>query len=206
MLRTLSHRISHAPWFYDSVQFLAGSSIVRRRLTALAKRLRPESIILDVGGGTGLYRDIWRRTSLFICMDIETAMLRRFMAKYPKDAPLQADAACFPFRDKRVDVVVCTNVSHHLSNKALASFFQESARVLNDKGILIFSDAVNQPHRPLSRWLWARDRGSHVRTGEQIQSMISKDFRIVHFEKFAFFHQYWLCVGDKGATASLGAD
>lgn len=206
MQKNISHRISSSPWFYDLIQFLAGSSVVRRHLAPLVGRTRPESIILDVGGGTGLYRDIWRLASLYVCMDIKTAMLRHFMAKFPNDAPLRADAACFPFRDKSVDVVVCTNVSHHLSNEVLALFIQESARVLNDKGIFIFSDAVNQPQRPFSRWLWARDRGSHLRTGEQIQSMISKDFRIVHFEHFAFFHQYWLCVGDNAPNTSIWAD
>jgi ubiquinone/menaquinone biosynthesis C-methylase UbiE len=182
---------------YDFIQNLAGASIVRRHLAALIKSLSPVSFILDVGGGTGIYRDLWPYPSVYLCLDVDSAKLRGFVSKYPADKSLLADAACIPLHDKTVDIVVCTAVSHHLSDKILTLFIQESARVLNDGGIFIFLDAVYRPQLYFNRLLWAIDRGRCSRTREQLQTAVTAAYHLVHSERFSVYHEYWLCAGDK---------
>jgi ubiquinone/menaquinone biosynthesis C-methylase UbiE len=190
-------RIVAIPAVYNFVQNLAGASTLRRHLAALVKSLRPAPFILDVGGGTGMYRGVWLHPSAYVCLDIDAAKLRGFISKYPADLPLLADAAYIPLHDKSLDIVVCTAVAHHLSDKTLALFIQESARVLNDNGIFVFLDAVYQPRLRLSRWLWALDQGRYSRSVEQLQAAITEVYHLAHSERFSVYHEYWLCAGDK---------
>lgn len=92
-------------------------------------------------------------------------------------------------------MVVCKNVTHHLSDEQLQPLFRESARVLKPDGRMIFIDAVQAPERWRSRMLWRYDRGSHPRGEETLRKAMAGEFDIAHWEVFAIYHRYVLGVG-----------
>jgi SAM-dependent methyltransferase len=197
MLTKALHHVVQNPWIYERVQFLAGVEHTRRRLTAQIAPLSAAASVLDLGGGTGLYGGLWPRTCHYVCLDVDMLKLRSFFSKRPGGIALCADATRVPIRSGSVDVVMCIAVSHHLTDKLLERLINESVRVLKDGGAFIFVDAVWEPSKLARRLLWKYDRGSYPRTAENLLSVISNHYRLIHDEQYSVYHEYLLCVGVK---------
>ena len=202
--RVIKRIISH-PWVYDWIQLLVGARIVYKRIFSQLATF-DSATVLDLGGGTGLYRHACPSNCVYICLDIDREKLNRFRKKYPDGTTLLADATAIPLKDKSIDVVICVAVSHHLTDKSFAKLISESERVIKPLGVFIFIDALCMPKRLLSRLLWKYDRGSFPRTKEQIQSFILQQYRIIHSEDFTIFHKYILLRGIKNAGISANAE
>lgn len=199
MLTRILHKIVAHPRIYDWVQMLAGAELLRRRLAVIVVQRCHSSpgIVLDLGGGTGLYRGLWPSAGHYVCLDLDMAKLRGFREKRSGDPALCADATRVPFNTGSVDVVVCTSLSHHLSDEHLEQMVSESARILRAGGTFVFIDPVWAPSRPIGRLIWKYDRGSHPRRPGHLHAVISNHLRVVHEERYAIYHEYLLCVGTK---------
>lgn len=197
MLTKILHRVAANPRIYDQIQSLAGAEHTRRRLVAQVAFLDATAFVLDLGGGTGLYRSLWPSACHYICLDIDMIKLRGFLGKRSGGNALCADATQVPIRSDSVDVIVCIALSHHLSDKLLEQLINESVRVLKSGGKFIFMDAVWEPSKSASRLLWKYDRGSHPRTAECLRSVISNHCRLIHEDQYSVYHEYLLCVGVK---------
>jgi len=195
MLKGLLHRVVAIPAVYDTVQFLVGSAPLDRRLSSNLGELAARPTILDVGGGTGLPPSLWPAGVTYVCLDIDPVKLSGFRQKHRPGAPLQGDATRLPVRTGSLDVVVCKNVGHHLSDAQLPALFSESARVLKRAGRMLFIDPVLAPERFRNRLLWRYDRGSHPRTPETLREAMSRDFDLAHWEDFAVQFRYVFGVG-----------
>jgi SAM-dependent methyltransferase len=195
MLTDVLHRVVANPTVYDVVQFLAGSAYLDRRLAANLGDLDPRPLILDVGGGTGLPPSLWPAGATYVCLDIDPVKLAGFRRKDRPGAPLRADATHLPVRSASVDLVVCKDVSHHLSDAQLPVLFGESRRVLKPGGRMLFIDAVQARERWRSRALWRYDRGAHPRSIETLRQAMASEFDIAHWEVFATHHRYVFGVG-----------
>ncbi len=171
MLKRMLHRIVAHPQVYDAVQRLAGASKVERLLSRRVPGRDRSARVLDVGGGTGISRNLW-----------------------PDDC---TDATRIPIRDGSLDTVLCKLVTHHLTDQAMSALIDESARVLKDDGIFVFMDAVWAPRRPAGRLLWSLDRGTNPRRADTLRACISRRFRIRHWEHFSIYHEYVLCIGTR---------
>jgi len=141
-------------WVYDQVQLLAGSREVQQHLARQIRPVGSAPLVLDIGGGTGLVRSLFSPASTYVCLDIDPMKLSGFVRKHPKEQALLADAAQIPIKRESMDVVLCTNVSHHLPDELFSNVVAEAMRLLKDHGCLIFLDAVWDPARPISRLLW----------------------------------------------------
>jgi ubiquinone/menaquinone biosynthesis C-methylase UbiE len=205
MIGRVIKRIASYPWVYDWIQVLAGARIVYKRLVSQLATF-DSATVLDLGGGTGLYRHACPSSCVYICLDIDKEKLNRFRKKYPDCTTLLADATAIPLKDESIDVVICICVSHHLTDVSFAKLISESKRVLKPLGVFVFLDALRMPKRLLSRLLWRYDRGSFPRTKEQIQSFISTQYRIIHSEDFTVFHKYILLRGIKDVGISANAE
>jgi SAM-dependent methyltransferase len=194
-LTKLAHRLVARPIIYDIVQRLVGAGKIRRRLQIYVEALGDHGEVLDIGGGTGLYRDVWPTGWHYINLDNDPQKLRGFRRRSSGDTALLGDAAAVPLPDMSLDAVICTFVSHHLPDATLTAFVRESARVLRPNGTLIFIDPIWQPNRIVSRLLWAFDRGSHPRTRDRLVAAMSDHFDITRVEEFAILHEYLLCSG-----------
>jgi SAM-dependent methyltransferase len=197
VITPILHRFVSIPWVYNQVQKLAGIEYVRKRLAAQIAQLDDVTTILDLGGGTGLNRDLWSPDSIYLCLDIDRVKLQGFLQNQPDGIALLADGSQIPLKANSLDIVICISVLHHLSDPLITGMIHESARVLKSSGRFILLDPVWAPARPLGRLLWKYDRGSDPRSAESLLNLISTQYKIDHKESFSVFHEYFLCVASK---------
>lgn len=186
----LLHRVVARPVVYELVQRAAGAGRVRQSLERLLAELGPSGVVLDVGGGTGLYRGLWGNGWRYLCLDNDPEKLDGFAAGQRRDFAILGSAGALPLRGGSIDAVLCTAVSHHLTDEELSAFVRESARILKPGGALVFLDAVWRPRRIPSRVLWALDRGAHPRTREEVLGFLGERFTLVATQRVSVLHEY----------------
>jgi len=196
-ITNLAHRIVAIPWVYDLVQFLAGAPILIRRLTPVVRRLDRPAVIVDLGGGTGMFRPVCDPASKYICLDTDIEKLRGNLRKYRKGLAITADVTRAPIKDGTVDMALCTNMSHHLDDPAFSGLVSESRRLLKPTGTMLFMDIVWSPRRRFARLLWKYDRGSNPRTPDALNSVLSSQLTVTERHRFAVYHEYVLMLGKK---------
>lgn len=194
MITALLHRLVAIPKVYDFVQRAAGFRVVQRHIKEAIQPLRGADRVLDLGGGTGLYRDLWRTDCLYICLDNDETKLRGFHECHSDGLGILGDATRAPIRSGSLDVVMCTFVSHHIGDALLEQFIAEAMRMLKDDGHFVFVDGTWRRSRRLSRILWKYDRGSNPRTPSKLREVLSGHGTIQRQKSFAVFHEYLLCI------------
>jgi len=90
---------------------------------------------------------------------------------------------------------MCMAVVHHLTDEMLEQVLDEALRVRKGDGKIVLLDPVINRERRAGRVLWKLDRGSYPRTAEQLREKLESRFRVVHWEKFAIYHEYVFAVG-----------
>lgn len=188
------HNAAAHPWLYDRIQVLAGQGRVLKRMSRQTAVIRAETV-LDVGGGTGASRRLWPLASRYICLDIEMPKLEGFRSRVPGGFAVLSDATRMPIATGAVGVVVCMAVMHHLADAMLDQVLEEALRVLRVGGQLILLDPVLNRKRLPGRILWRLDRGAHPRTEEDLRERLESRFKIIHWEKFAIYHEYVFGIG-----------
>ena len=191
----LLHRAVAHPRVYDACQVAAGAGVIRRRLARAVAGVRGSAAtVVDIGGGTGAGRHLWRADARYACLDIDPEKLDGYLAKTPGGLAIRGDAIALPLADACVDVVLCTQVTHHLTDPQLDAMLAEAARVLRPAGSLLLVDAVWRARRWPGRLLWRYDRGSFPRTSDTLHAALTRHFDITHWEQFAVWHAYVLAV------------
>lgn len=196
MFLKLLHSIAAQPFVYNQIQIFFGShkrkQVIKENLLELPDGL----VVLDLGGGTGFYRDLLGRNIIYICLDNDLIKLNGMKAKKNlKDFPLLADASRIPLKDLSVDVIVCNSMSHHITEAVLENLLSESSRVLKTTGKFLFLDAVYRSESFLNRLLWKLDRGEHPHTKAKLMSMINNYFTVISFKEFYHFYDYVFFAG-----------
>lgn len=197
MGNSILHRIVAVPAIYNLCQFIAGAHFVQRHLRAAIEPLTGINRVLDLGGGTGLQRGLWRKECLYICLDNDQVKLQGFRAHNPSENAVLGDATQTPIRSGSMDIVLCACVSHHIEDESLSRFISEAMRVLKEDGHLVFVDALWRRSRGISRVLWKYDRGSHPRTATTLRQVLSRHGTIESAKRFAVLHDYLLCIVSK---------
>lgn len=110
--------------------------------------LIPESLILDVGTGTGnLLKPILSQINYkgrVVAIDYSEKMVFSAKRKFSEIKNLSfmvTDAHLMPFKDFIFDVVVCFGVFPHFDNKKMAT--KEICRILKSKGKLFIAHALS---------------------------------------------------------------
>lgn len=196
-LMSILHRIVAVPRVYDLVQRASGAQRARQWLAAVITPLHGAACVLDLGGGTGIYRDLWAPTATYICLDLDPVKLRGFRTRHRGDVALRGDATQLPVRSCSMNAVFCAAVSHHIPDAALSALISEAMRVLTPGGRFVFFDAVWVPSRPLARLMWRYDRGSHPRPAATLRALIEAQGVVEHWQEPAVFHQYIVVVARK---------
>ncbi len=120
------------------------------KLRQMAARLdiRPGSVVLDVGTGTGIFLPFLRQRiggdGIILALDIAEEMLQKARAKSTNGtvAYLNADAAHIPLPEASVDSVVCYSSFPHFQDKAKA--LAEMYRVVKNGGRLYICHTSNR--------------------------------------------------------------
>jgi ubiquinone/menaquinone biosynthesis C-methylase UbiE len=203
MLRLL-HDIASQGWAYDRIQDLAGAREVYRRLGRHLAGTPSPCWLLDVGGGTGRTRRLLSGATRYVCLDMEGPKLAHLRRTGRTGTPVQGDATRMPFRTASVDLVVCVDVSHHLTDSELDAALDEVKRVLHPSGRFVFLDAVLND-RWIGRTLWSLDRGSHPRRAIELRAAVTRGFYIRDEEQFRLAHEYLLLVSQPLPSTSRTA-
>ena len=190
----LLHNVAAHPWIYDQIQTLSGQERTLERISRQAAAIHPETVV-DVGGGTGATRRLWPADCRYVCLDIEMPKLRGFRSKVPDGLAVLSDAGRMPIATGSVDVVICMAVVHHLTDATLDQVFEETLRVLRVGGRLILVDPVLNKKRWMGRLLWRLDRGSYPRTTEELRKKLEGRFEVIHWERYAVYHEYVFGIG-----------
>jgi SAM-dependent methyltransferase len=103
-----------------------------------------------------------------------------------------------PIANASVDVVMCMAVVHHLTDAMLDNVLGEALRVLKLGGHLILLDPILNRERLAGRILWCLDRGSYPRTEQDLRRKLGSRVKIIHWEKFAIYHEYVFGIGIRG--------
>jgi ubiquinone/menaquinone biosynthesis C-methylase UbiE len=108
----------------------------------------PETLVLDVGSGTGNYAAaLTAATNCRISgVDPSGRMLKQARDAAPWEALVQATAESLPFADKSFDIVMSTDVIHHIGDRD--AYFREAARVLRPGGQIV---TVTDSHDDIPR-------------------------------------------------------
>jgi ubiquinone/menaquinone biosynthesis C-methylase UbiE len=190
----LLHEIASHPWVYDRIQNFAGQ---KENLDRIARHtgVMDAATVVDVGGGTGTSRTIWPTNCRYVCLDLEMPKLEGFRSRVPDGLAVLSDATRMPIANSSVDVVMCMAVVHHLTDAMFDQVLGEALRVLKLGGHLILLDPVLNRARLAGRILWRLDRGSYPRTDQDLRQKLESRFKIVHWEKFAIYHEYVFGIG-----------
>jgi ubiquinone/menaquinone biosynthesis C-methylase UbiE len=204
MLTRLLHCLVAQPRVYDLCQLAAGAAYVRSRLARRILPLRETArIVVDVGGGTGAARALWGRSTRYVCLDNDPLKLRGYLAREAAGLAVLADATRLPLPEGGVDAIVCTAVTHHLSDVQLDEFVGEAARVLKPRGRLILLDALWRPDSAVSRLFWKYDRGANPRTADTLWQSIARHFDMIAVDSFRVWHAYNLFIASPRAPDDL---
>ena len=200
MFKKILHSIFSHPWAYNQLQNFFGANKRKRAVQHQLRTMPQDAWILDLGGGTGLYRDIWPKDCRYICLDNDLIKLKGFSQNGTSDYLLLADATRVPIKNNSIDIILCNSMSHHLPQEVLEGLLKESGRILKDAGQLFFLDAVLRRESLLNRFLWSLDRGEYPHTQQTLSSLIKRCFIINYLENFSHFYDFVLFVCTKTGT------
>ena len=190
MISALVRLLASQPWIYALSHRIARTHRLDPVLAAQTNGVSSGSRILDVGGGAGSAQDLWPPDCVYVCLDIDEAMVRAFRPRRSRSVAVLADATSMPISDNSVDQVLCKFVCHHIPDESLGHLFQEARRVLKDSGRLLVIEPIWRSDSRISRLLWRYDRGSHPRTPESLSSSVSEHFVIHHAQRLKTWHTF----------------
>ncbi len=131
---------------------------INRGLRILGLRLflpKEGMAILDVGCGTGLYLELYRKYRCAMYgIDSSPSMLEIAKKRLGNSAKLHlGDASGMPYGDRSFDLVIAMLALHEMNHVTRSSVIREMKRVLKDSGHLLFIDFHPGPIRPLQGWI-----------------------------------------------------
>lgn len=197
MFKKFLHFIVSFPLVYDLVQLFFGAHQRKKVVQNQGLSFSNDPCVLDLGGGTGLYRELWPRDCRYICLDNDLVKLNGVKKTGPNDFLLLADVKKLPFKRNSMDIIFCNSIAHHLSDDVLEDLLAGSRGLLKNSGKFLFLDPVLRKESLFNRCLMGLDRGEYPRTQEVLSSRIKKHFNINHFEKFSYIADFVFYVCSK---------
>ena len=185
MIKGLLHALVSRPVVYSLCQRTIGAGQVTQRIAEYVPS--GYSRALDIGSGRGYAGRMWPDEADYIPLDIDRAMLQAGQ----RPLAVQSEATELPLIDSSMDMVLCKQVSHHISEEHLDRLFAEIQRVLRPDGRLLFMDAV-RTDRAVSNLLWRYDRGAHPRPESDLLRHVEPRFKVLRREAHWHLHLYVL--------------
>lgn len=144
-------------------------------------KLKGNEIILDIGGGTGrLAKYLSNSCQKIYVLDESIGMLSK-VKKSKTVVPVHGDALGTKFQNSSMDVVILSDVLHHIKNHT--KLIEEISRVLKKNGNLVLLD-FEKNHmkvrllRAFEHLLFGK---LYFKTSQQVKDMIQKRFTITQF-------------------------
>jgi len=173
LLRT-AHRVFDTPTGYNAIQFVNRPTVNIIRSTIVQHlHFDPDRQVLDVGCGTGNYRDYF--SSNYCGVDVNPDYIalcnQRLAGTF-----LVRDGTDLGFPDGTFDEAFTVATTHHLDDEQLSMMVQEGLRVVRPGGFFHIIDAVlPATSRSLLKTVWFKmDRGRHPRKLLHLKNTIER--------------------------------
>ena len=163
------HRVEREHWFYSGKR-----AIVRHWLHATFP-LRPDSLLLDCGAGTGLFAEEMAAHCRVVATDDHDAALQLLRQRLGPERVITASCDALPLPDNAIDCLTALDVLEHVADDASA--VREFARVLKPGGVAIITVPAMQ-----SLWSDWDTALHHFRRydREGLRRLLDTSFRILH--------------------------
>lgn len=111
--------------------------------------------ILDVGCGTGVYLEMYRKSGCKLYgIDTSSSMLEVARARLGENADLRkANATKMPYETDFFDLVLCMLTLHEMDDRDRSGVFGEIKRVAKQDGRILLIDFHAGKPRPMRGWL-----------------------------------------------------
>lgn len=177
---------------YDS--FVNSFNLNKMKEINDALELHGDEVVLDIGGGTGSLAEYMSKNCRVVhVLDESRGMLSR-IKENPKVIAIQGDALNMPFDGNSMDIVIMSDVLHHIENQS--RLIQEVSRVLKQGGKLLILD-FEKKHiktRLLRVFEYILFGKLYFKTGKEVIDLITDRFTIT---KFIDKKYYFIIVGVK---------
>lgn len=131
-------------WQYFQIAHPESFSGAATRLHYLATRLPPNSLVINIGVGSGQFERLaHKRGHRVLSLDPDVRSLHAAHAEYDI-VSVAAVIDHLPFRDQSVDVVVVSEVIEHLNDTTLAVGLSDIRRILKPGGTLLGTVPFNE--------------------------------------------------------------
>ncbi len=108
--------------------------------------INPDSVLLDMGCGTGNYASVLQRVARSIIgIDLSKGMIRRARSRLLRWRSLRGDIIRLPFHSDVFDGAYAVQVIHHVKNKD--AFLDEAYRVIREDGCIAIDSCSHEQLR-----------------------------------------------------------
>ena len=168
-----------SPLVYDLLQNLLGADGLRREYVRQFIRPAPGARILDIGCGTGAILKYLPLETDYEGYDMAPEYVEYARRKYPGRGRFRCERVSrlsVP-QAHHFDFVLASALLHHLNDEEARDLFTIAAEALEPQGVLITYDNVYVERQSrLARYVISRDRGQHVRTPSQYETLARSAF------------------------------
>jgi SAM-dependent methyltransferase len=199
MIKKILHRtIAHA-WIYDIFHIPFKKKIYGHTKNLLDKLdssiIKHPKCVFDVGGGTAGASTLFPTAKHYVNFDLDVNYLVHSQKTHLIDGfhAVLGNALNPAFADNSFEIVICQQVSHHLTENHFQQLAAQIKRVINSNGYFIFIDAVKNPINRFSETMWKIDIGAYPHTSSWICNEIRRHFDIENHIKFTWIYD-WLII------------
>jgi len=166
-----------SPKVYDFAMFVLGSKRLRTMLANRYLRAKPGDAVLDIGCGTAEILQYMPPVK-YTGYDTSALYIDSCRERYPTqtfvNAPLPEGGS------NEYDLVIALGVLHHMNDEECRSFFAAAKRNLKPGGrVVTFDNCRTKWQNPLTRLLFALDRGRGIRYEPGFRALAESEFRNV---------------------------
>tara|TARA_B100001778_G_scaffold278698_1_gene242745 strand:+ start:109 stop:738 length:630 start_codon:yes stop_codon:yes gene_type:complete len=170
------------PVVFNSFERMMGVNKTRETLVREYIRPNKNSLVLDIGCGTGDFRNFLPEDLTYIGIDtsnkyIEFAKKKKFKNSKFYCCGINEISNITDIQKSKFDIIISIGVIHHLDEKLFNDLVEKSFSVLNNDGYLVTYDPVfKDKQNRISRFLIENDRGEYVRNESGYTSILKKIF------------------------------
>lgn len=169
------------PQVYAAFQRLLGATKARRVFVERYVRVEPGARVLDIGCGPGVIVEALPAVD-YVGFDPSASYIEAARKRFGDRAQFFVGEvqSVDPAMLGKFDCVIAVGVLHHLDDAGARQLFATASTVLRDNGRVVTIDGCfSEQQSRLSRAIVARDRGEHVRTGDQYRALAQSAFEHV---------------------------